>query len=126
MDSKIEDFFTETQEDCSTIKNKINSKDMMTKEQFIKRMSLIQNWDSECETLSVLGEKIFDGYCVPQIGSYLIDIILDMINEDLHIEDKELISWWLWEDVDKVIYVDEKEISVRTLEELYAYIIDTK
>lgn len=99
----------------------------MNKEQFIKRMSLVQNWESECETLSVLGEKIFDGYCVTKIGSYLITIILDMINEDLHIKDKDLLSWWLYENVEKVIYdgkFGEIEISVKTLDELWDYVIE--
>ena len=98
----------------------------MTKEQFIKRMSLIQNFHSEQKTLSVLIKKITDGYPVVTIGDYIINELLDMIEEDLHIKDKDLLSWWLYEDVDKVIYDNEKEISVRTLEELYDYIIASK
>jgi hypothetical protein len=101
----------------------------MTKELFIKRMSLIQNWESEMETLSVLGEKIFDGFYIPKIGGYLINTIIDMINESLHIEDKELLSWWLYEDVEKIIYTGEYgeiAISIKTLDELYDYIAQQK
>jgi len=97
----------------------------MNKEHFIKRMSLIQNFHSEQETLSVLIEKIIDGWAVVKMGSYLIDEIINMINESLHIEDKGLLSWWLYENVEKVIYYPDinKEVSVRTLEELYNYIM---
>jgi len=99
---------------------------MMTKEQFIKRMGLIQNFHSEQETLSVMIEKIIDGYAVITMGNYLVNEMIDMITEDFELEDKELISWWLYENVDKVIYTSEytkRIISVRTLDELYDYII---
>ena len=95
----------------------------MTKEQFIKRMSLIQNFRSEQDTLSILINKISDGYPIVTIGDYLVNELIDTISEDIHIEDKDLLSWWLYEDVEKVLYDNETEISVRTLEELYDYII---
>ena len=97
---------------------------MMTKEQFIKRIQLIQNYRSEQDALSALIDKISEGFAVVTIGDYLIDEIINMINEDLHIEDRDLLFWWLYEDVEKVIYDGDKEISVRTLEELYDYIVD--
>ncbi len=96
----------------------------MTKEQFIKRMNLIQNFQSEQQTLSVLIDKITDGYNIVTIGDYLVDEIINMIEEDLGYND--ILAWWLYEDVDKVIYDNEEEISVRTLEELYDYMIKNK
>jgi hypothetical protein len=51
-----------------------------------------------------------------------------MINEAMEIEDVDLLDWWLYEDVEKIIYVREEDsqekISVRTLEELYDYIVN--
>ena len=97
----------------------------MTKEQFVKRMALIQNFQSEQETLSALLNKITDGYNVVTIGDYLVDELLKIIEDDLGMDkDDELLIWWLYEDVDKVIYHGDKEISVRTLEELYDYIVN--
>lgn len=95
----------------------------MKKDQFIKRMQLIQNFYSEQETLNLLIDKLVGGFSVVDIGNYLVNEILEMINESLEIKDENLLSWWLYEDVDKVIYYGDKEISVRTLEELYNYII---
>lgn len=91
----------------------------MTKEQFTKRMSLIQNFHSEQQTLSVLINKITDGYNAVTIGDYLVYEIVNMIEEDLGY--KDILDWWLYEDVDKVIFDGDKEISVRTLGELYDY-----
>lgn len=92
----------------------------MTKEHFLKRVNLIQNFHSEQETLSVLIGKITDGHNVVTIGNYLVSEMINMIEEDLGYRD--ILGWWLYEDVDKVIYDGDKEISVRTLEELYDYI----
>lgn len=98
----------------------------MNKEQFIKLMSLIQNYQSEQETLSALIKKLTDDYPIVIMGDDLIDGIINTLTDILYIEDEDLISWWLYEDVDKVIYdgkYGENEISVRTLEELYDYIV---
>lgn len=95
---------------------------MITRDRFIKIMQLIRNFHSEQEILSTMIEKITDGFSVVTIGDYLIDEIIDLLNENLKNEDVELLSWWLYEDVEKKIWWDDKEISVETLEEIYDYI----
>ncbi len=98
----------------------------MTKQQFIKYMSLIQNFHSEQQTLQTLIDKISDGYSVVTMGDYLVNGMIDLITEILGCEDKGLLSWWLYEDVEKIIYDNGKPISVKNLEELYEYIIKNK
>lgn len=98
----------------------------MTKDKFIKRIKLIQNFHSEQETLGALINKVTDGFCVVDFGDTLVTEIINMINEDLKIEDKYLIDWWLYEDVDKIIYEgDDCEVgtNVETVEQLYDYIV---
>lgn len=95
----------------------------MTKEEFIKKMKLIQNFMSEQDTLQALINKLTDGFCVPTIGDYLVTELLDMISDKMNIKYDDLFYWWLYEDVDKIIYVDDREIDVGTLEKLYDYII---
>lgn len=97
----------------------------MNKETFIKCMQQIQNFHSQQETLSDVIEKLSDGYCVFTMGNQLVDIILDLINKNLNIEDNLLLGWWLYEDVDKIIYDERRAISVKTLDELYNYIIQS-
>lgn len=94
----------------------------MKKDQFIKRIQLIQNFHSEQETLNLLIDKLVDGFPVVDMGNYLVNEILEMINETMEIKDKNLLSWWLYEDVEKVMYDGDREISVRSIEELYDYI----
>jgi xanthine dehydrogenase molybdopterin-binding subunit B len=98
----------------------------MSRENFIKRMQLIQNLHSQQDTVSRLIESFSDGYCVVSIGNELVEEIIDMITEDFGLEDKELLYRWLYDEDDKVIYIGqhgEEMISLRTLDELYDYII---
>ena len=93
----------------------------MTKEQFIKRIQLIQNFHSEQETLGVLIDKITDGYPIVTIGDYLITEMIDMIEENL--DHKDMLEWWLYEDVEKIIYNLDNTVfaDVTKIEDLYDY-----
>lgn len=93
----------------------------MQKEQFKKCITYILDYNKEldkwCDTLC---STLFEAPIFSKAG-YLIDIVIDYLgqsNEELI----DLISWWLYEDVDKVLYYKDKEISVRTIDELYNYI----
>jgi uncharacterized protein (DUF4213/DUF364 family) len=92
----------------------------MTKKQFIKYMQLIQNFLSEQETLSALIYKISDGFSIVTIGNNLMDGLIDIIEESFDYLD--IISWWLFEDVEKIIYINNVSISVKTLDELYDFL----
>ena len=44
----------------------------------------------------------------------LRDILKEIFNDV-----SDMIGWWLYEDVMKVVYINKKEVSVRSVEELY-------
>lgn len=94
----------------------------ITKEQFTKSMSQIQNLHSQQDTLNILIDKLTNGFWVVDIGSCVAEELIDMININLELEDTNLLDWWLYEDVEKIIYVDDKPIKVETLNELWDYI----
>lgn len=94
----------------------------INKEQFIRAISQIQNLHSQQDTLNKLIDKLTDGLSVVDIGNYVVEELIDMININLELEDKDLIGWWLYEDVEKIIYVDDKSIKVETLDELWEFI----
>jgi hypothetical protein len=95
---------------------------IMTKKQFVDRINLIQKFHIEQYILNSLINKITDGYSIVTIGNSIVQEIIVMIEEDM--DCKDILDWWLYEDVDKVLYYKDKEISVRTLDELYDYIIE--
>ena len=97
----------------------------MTKDEFIRKTRLIQNFHSEQQTIQSLIDKISDGFPVVTIGDYLVAEVLRTISEQLNIpSDDDLLEWWLYEDVEKVIFEKDKRIDVSTLENLYDFIID--
>jgi hypothetical protein len=100
---------------------------MMTRELFKKRMELIGNFFSEQETLNVLVSKLTDGYPIIVFGDSVVTELLNMIAEDFERTDgNDLLDWWLYEKDNRVIYdgeFGEKEISVRSLDELYDYMV---
>ena len=98
---------------------------MIDKELFIKSIKEIQEFCEEQEVLDTLIEKISDGFPVTTIGNNLVTSLIDVISSYFTSlkSVKGLIEWWLYEKVDKVLYIDSIEISVRTLEELYDFLI---
>ena len=94
----------------------------ITKEQFIKAISQIQNLHSQQDTLNKLIDKLTDGFSVVDIGNYVVEELINMININLDLEDKDLLGWWLYEDVEKIICIDDKPVKVETLDELWDYI----
>ena len=98
---------------------------MMTKEQFVKRIKLIQNFYSEQDTLAVLINKITGGGSIVIIGDYLVQEIIAMIYENMKCNPCHgWIEWWLWEDVEKVVYYPNgTQTKVETLEELYEFLV---
>lgn len=97
---------------------------MLSKEDFAKRIALVQNFQSEQQTLGVLINKITDGYPIVTFGNNLIAELIAITAQELNDND-DFISWWLWEDVEKVVWIGEKEqeISVRTVDELYNFLV---
>lgn len=53
--------------------------------------------------------------------SYIIDSLVELMSENNE-EIEDLINWWLYEDVEKIIWEDDKEIDVSTPGKLYDYL----
>lgn len=54
-----------------------------------------------------------------------LDAIFDeWLEQNFNEEGCDLVYWWLFEDVEKVITVDDKDVNVADLEEFVKYLID--
>lgn len=93
----------------------------MQRERFKKYIKHILKYHKELDNwCDTLGSDLFTCPIFLQTG-YIIDGLVNCIglnNDEL----VDLINWWLYEDVDKVLYYKDKEISVKTIDELYDYI----
>lgn len=96
---------------------------MMNKEQFIKRIKLIQTFQSQQNSIATLIEAITDGYAIVIVGDILISEMVMMIEEDLGY--KNILDWWLESDVEKIIYnLDGSTCAdVAILDSLYDYMV---
>ena len=101
---------------------------MLPKEKFTKRIKVMQDYFKEINSIQQIINKITDGYASVVIGEEVVCELIDSIVDDLELtnDGDDILRWWLYEDVDKVIYYKDKEISVRTAEELYDYLVADK
>ena len=90
----------------------------MSKEKFVSTIDYYQNFLDKADKLEALGINLYDG---PLVES--IDFVFDAwINEITGEAGSELIYWWLFEDVEKKIYEDDKVIAdLKDEEALYIY-----
>ena len=73
--------------------------------------------DLWCQLLS---SDIFTSPVFVHAG-FIADKLVDFLGQGDE-EVIDLINWWLYEDVDKVLHYKDKEISVKTIDALYNYI----
>lgn len=89
----------------------------ITKKQFIMLMNAIEEEDNKLRDIGKYIETYSSSYVIlySKISESLVKFLEDYYQTDL-------ISWWLYEDVEKVIYENNQEISLKNIEELYTYI----
>lgn len=97
---------------------------MLSKEKFIQYLNSIKNLDHEVDKWEdFLKIDIFESPLF-QRSFDLIDIVIKYLSDN-NTDIEDLISWWLYEDVDKLIFLQNgTTIDVETPDKLYDYIIN--
>ncbi len=94
---------------------------MISKEIFLKIVTLIKEQDAIDEEVSKALEKVCGSWVMFNTDNKKYDALLLILKETIKDSD-DLISWFLYEDVDKKIWLkDGTEIDVSTPELLYDY-----
>lgn len=97
---------------------------MLSKEKFIEYLTVIKDFDEEVDSWTdFLKIDVFETPLF-QKSFNLVDIVIKYLSDNNDaIED--LISWWLYEDVEKLIFLpDGTIIDVETPDKLYDYIMN--
>lgn len=97
---------------------------MLSKEKFIEYLTAITKYNEEADKLSDFFEaNLFESPLFTK-ATNLTNIVISYLSDvNEYIED--LINWWLYEDVDKLIFLsDGTTIDVKTPDKLYDYIIN--
>jgi hypothetical protein len=94
----------------------------MNKKTFVAMLTAIKAESERKHQIANLLCK--DSYAIITIGQDLELLVEQYLTELFGCDDQYggLISWWLWEDVEKVIYDGEKKIPVETAEALFDYL----
>ena len=97
---------------------------MLSKEKFIQYLNSIKNLDNEVDKWEdFLRIDIFESPLF-QRSFDLIDIVIKYLSDN-NTDIEDLISWWLYEDVDKLIFLpDGTTIDIETPDKLYDYIMN--
>lgn len=97
---------------------------MITFEEFKNQIELKRQFDKKLEEL----EKVLNSRDLFEID--LVQISYKFFDNYIysHFDDDgvDLIFWWLYESVPKVIYIDETEYNVEDLQDLWKYLVEYK
>lgn len=87
---------------------------------FSKGIKQYQDFNTYLDNLKNAGLDLFETDLIEKAYSIFDTWIETILNE----EGQDLIYWWLFEDVEKVITVDNEDINVAELEEFVKYLVD--
>jgi hypothetical protein len=95
----------------------------MKKEFIIEVLTKIKELNHKVHLLYKLGVNIIDlDLAISTLEKTIPTIIVNEKNDAYnHVSD--LVGWWLYENVDKVITMDEKQINVETMEDFVNFLI---
>lgn len=108
--------------ECEVLQMKIS------KETFVRVLNTIKEQDKINDKIGKTLELVCDGYvCFNSLLPFPA-LLIDVLNEAMEIKDKDFISWWIWEDVEKTIFVpnekgEETKIDVSAPEDFYDFLV---
>ena len=96
---------------------------MITKAMFVEAIHNIQNQEQRVERFSKALSQICDGHPLFDVNNLYLKSLLDVLKAIFNDQD-DYISWWLWEDVEKKVWLeDDTEIDLSTPEQLYDFLL---
>ena len=94
---------------------------MISLDEFKEVMEIVKEFDKAQETLTKVLIKENTGFV--DFGFPLQGLIFRLLKEIFNIEDPDLLEWWLYEDVEKIIYYpDGLKYDLTNIKDLYYYI----
>lgn len=96
----------------------------ISKELFVEVIENIREQEAKMNRFSKALNEICDGHPLMDVNNLYLHSLLKVLESIFH-DNYDTISWFLWEDVEKKIWLaDGTEIDVSTPEKLYDYLID--
>lgn len=97
----------------------------ISKELFVEVIENIQKQEEKNNKFSKALNEMCDGWPLWDVNNLYLRSLLKVLETIFH-DNYDTISWFLWEDVEKKIWLaDGTEIDVSTPENLYDYLIES-
>jgi len=97
---------------------------MISKELFCKTIADIQEQEKLNDNFSSALKTMGDGHYLFGVNNKYYSALMNLL-ADIFQDDGDYITWWLYEDVEKVVWLEEKtEIPLKTAEQLYDFLLD--
>ena len=91
----------------------------MDRKQFKKSLRKVEKISELSDKLADLGIETLQ--CKELF--YASEIFFDWVKECFGEDGEDLVSWWMYEDVDKILYVEDgTEINIEDIDDLYSYL----
>lgn len=101
----------------------------ISKEMFVRVLNTIKEQDKINDKIGKTLELVCDGYVCFNSLLPFPTLLIDVLNEVMEIKDKDFISWWLYEDVEKTVFMppnekgEEIQIDVSSPEDFYDFLV---
>lgn len=93
---------------------------MITLEEFKEVFKIIKEFESDNDKLTKILLK--DTYGFVDYGFPIVDLVLRLLNKVFNIDDPDLFSWWLYENVEKIISMPNGvKYDITEISDLYHY-----
>lgn len=96
---------------------------MISKKLFVEILTNIQKQNEIDHEISKALEKVCGDWVLFNTENLIYSSLSNLLSEIFNDEANDYIGWWLYEDVNKIIYVDDIEIEVKTPEQLYDFLV---
>lgn len=91
----------------------------MDREQFKRNLRKVEKISALSDKLSNLGIETLQ--CRELF--YASEIFFDWVKSEFGEEGEDIVAWWMYEDVDKILYVEDgTEIDLEDINDLYNYL----
>lgn len=95
----------------------------MYRDNFCKLIGAIKKLQEDREILADGIEKVIDDYAIVTTGDETIKDIVEVLESETH-DESGLIEWWLYEDVEKNVWLEDgTKVDLKTAEQLYEYLM---
>lgn len=98
---------------------------MISKELFVKTLNNIQEQRAKNEKVGKALEEVCDSWVVFGTKDLYLESLLELLEAVFEDEDNQLIQWWLYEGVEKVVWFndDRPAVDLSTPEALYDFLV---